>query len=201
MKKLSEKKNILVILTIVLISCLFATRVSASSVVNLTANTTAGQNLTAGNTVQEITQVSTPTFKQVNETVYATSSVSLKSSYSQTSSNVTTLAKDQSITRTGISEETGWSRVVTANNTIAYVQSSYLTTTAPTTTTTTSLTSNTTPTTNNNTSTYKNNTNTNNTNSSLPQTGLEDNTAMIVMMIACVGIALFAYKKIRDYNV
>lgn len=199
MKKLSREKNILVVLTIILISCLFTTNVFASSIVDLTSNTTPATNTTTQGTSQNITQVNntTTTFKQVNETVYATASVSLRSSYSTTSSVVTTLAKDQSITRTGISEDGTWSRVVTANNTVAYVQSSYLTTTAPTSTQTL------TPV-NNNSSTYGNNTNTNkntNSNNSIPQAGIEDNTALIVIMVVCVGSAVFAYKKIRDYNV
>ncbi len=58
--------------------------------------------------------------------------------------------------------------------------------------------------TNNNTNTNtNNNTNTNrnaNTNSSkLPQTGIQDYTIGI-MIIICIASAIYAYKKVKDYN-
>ena len=47
---------------------------------------------------------------------------------------------------------------------------------------------------NSNTSSY------NNTNTTLPQTGIEDFSLWIIIPI-CLASAIYAYKKIRDYNV
>ena len=48
--------------------------------------------------------------------------------------------------------------------------------------------------TNSNTSSY------NNTNTTLPQTGIEDFSLWMIIPV-CLASAIFAYKKIRDYNV
>ena len=48
---------------------------------------------------------------------------------------------------------------------------------------------------NNNTNNTTNNTN----NTSLPQTGIEDGN-IGVLLIICIGSAIFAYKKINDYR-
>lgn len=70
-----------------------------------------------------------PTFQNVNQTVYATSQVNVRASYTTSSNRVGSLQKGQSVTRTGIGSN-GWSRV-TFNGQTAYIDSSYLTTTKP----------------------------------------------------------------------
>ena len=68
-----------------------------------------------------------PTFKNVNETVYATTNVNIRKSWDANSEKIGTLSKGQSITRTGIGSN-GWDKV-NYNGTTAYISSSYLTTT------------------------------------------------------------------------
>ncbi len=70
-----------------------------------------------------------PTFTSVNETVYAESSVNVRSSYSTSSSIVGSLEAGDSVTRTGKGSN-GWSRVQ-YNGQTAYINSSYLTTEKP----------------------------------------------------------------------
>lgn len=70
-----------------------------------------------------------PTFQNVNQTVYATTEVNVRSSYSTSSSRIGSLQKGQSVTRTGIGSN-GWSRV-TYNGQTGYINSQYLTTTKP----------------------------------------------------------------------
>ena len=50
---------------------------------------------------------------------------------------------------------------------------------------------------NQNTSLYNN---TNNNTTKLPQTGIEDSALWLIIPV-CVASALYAYKKIRDYNI
>lgn len=69
-----------------------------------------------------------PSFSSVNETVYATDSVNVRSSYSTSSSVIGSLEKGDSITRTG--KSSSWSRV-TYNGRTAYISSQYLTTEKP----------------------------------------------------------------------
>jgi len=38
-----------------------------------------------------------------------------------------------------------------------------------------------------------------NTNTALPQTGIED-TGLGILLIACIGSAIFAYRKVSDYR-
>ena len=64
-------------------------------------------------------------FSSVNETVYATASVNVRSSYSTSSSIIGGLDEGQSVTRTGIGDN-GWSRI-SYNGSTAYVSSDYLT--------------------------------------------------------------------------
>lgn len=68
-------------------------------------------------------------FSSVNETVYATASVNVRSSYSTSSSIIGGLDEGQSVTRTGIGDN-GWSRI-SYNGSTAYVSSDYLTKTKP----------------------------------------------------------------------
>lgn len=70
-----------------------------------------------------------PNFRNVNQKVYATSQVNIRKSWSTGSAQLGRLEKGDSITRTGIGDN-GWSRV-TYNGQTAYINSSYLTTTAP----------------------------------------------------------------------
>ena len=65
--------------------------------------------------------------KEVNETVYATSTVNVRSGPGTSYEKLGQLAKGDKVTRTGICEN-GWSRVV-YNGKVAYISSSYLTTT------------------------------------------------------------------------
>ena len=70
-----------------------------------------------------------PSFEKVEQTVYATTRVNVRSSYSTDSSIVGSLDEGESVTRTGIGSN-GWSKV-TYNGYTAYVSSDYLTTTKP----------------------------------------------------------------------
>ena len=70
-----------------------------------------------------------PKFTEVNETVYATTSVNVRSSYSADSNKVGSLSSGASVTRTGVGDN-GWSRIVYGDS-VAYVSSDYLTTTKP----------------------------------------------------------------------
>lgn len=70
-----------------------------------------------------------PKFTEVNETVYATTSVNVRSSYSADSDKLGGLSAGASATRTGIGDN-GWSRIVYGDS-VAYVSSDYLTTTKP----------------------------------------------------------------------
>ena len=125
-------------------------------------------------------------FTTVEQTVYATQNTSVYSDYSNTLSSLTTLTKNSSVTRTGISSTGDWSRVRLANGTIGYVKTSDLTTNAPTVTTS--------PTVNQTVTKSEKE-------GSLPQTGIEDNPIMLVVIGGCIITAVFAYKKIKEYNV
>ena len=72
-----------------------------------------------------------PKFTEVNETVYATTSVNVRASCSADSDKVGGLSAGASATRTGIGDN-GWSRIVYGDS-VAYVSSDYLTTTKPST--------------------------------------------------------------------
>lgn len=74
-----------------------------------------------------------PKFTEVNETVYATTSVNVRASYSADSDKVGSLSSGASVTRTGVGDN-GWSRII-YNGNEAYVSSDYLTTTKPSTST------------------------------------------------------------------
>lgn len=104
-----------------------------------------------------------PKFTEVNETVYATTSVNVRSSYSADSDKVGSLSSGASATRTGVGDN-GWSRIVYGDS-VAYVSSDYLTTTKPSTNTGSTQTSK--PSTN----TSKPSTNTGSTQTSKPSTG------------------------------
>ena len=83
----------------------------------------------------ETTEQSTPEvqlFTDCNETVYATTTVNVRDTYSTSGNKVGSLTKAQSVTRTGTGqgEAAGWSRIE-FNGQVAYVNSDYLSTTKP----------------------------------------------------------------------
>lgn len=69
-----------------------------------------------------------PSFTEVNETVYATDSVNVRSSYSTSSNVIGSLDKGDSVTRIG--KSSSWSKVK-YNGQTAYISSDYLTTKKP----------------------------------------------------------------------
>ena len=71
-------------------------------------------------------------FTDCSETMYATTTVNVRSSYSTNSDKLGSLAKAQSVKRTGIGTgaAAGWSRIE-FNGKVAYVSSDYLSTTKP----------------------------------------------------------------------
>lgn len=72
----------------------------------------------------------TMVFEDVNQTVYVTAgTLNLRESPSTDSASITKLSEDTRLTRTGLAD--GWSRVKTSSGKIGYVQSKYLTRTAP----------------------------------------------------------------------
>ena len=95
------------------------------------SNTGSGSNQgsSSGSSGSGSSSSSTPSFTEVNETVYATGSVNVRQSWSTSSSVVGSLSEGQSVTRTGKGSN-GWSRV-TFNGSTAYVSSQYLTTEKP----------------------------------------------------------------------
>ena len=86
---------------------------------------------------KEPVETSAPTeqeqlFTDCNETMYATTTVNVRSSYSTSGNKLGSLAKAQSVKRTGIGTgaAAGWSRIE-FNGKVAYVSSDYLSTTKP----------------------------------------------------------------------
>lgn len=71
-------------------------------------------------------------FTETDETLYATTTVNVRSSYSTDSDKLGSLTKAQSVTRTGIGTgaAAGWSRIE-FNGKVAYVSSDYLSATKP----------------------------------------------------------------------
>ena len=71
-------------------------------------------------------------FTDCSETMYATTAVNVRSSYSTNSDKLGSLTKAQSVTRTGIGtgDAGGWSRIE-FNGKVAYVSSDYLSATKP----------------------------------------------------------------------
>lgn len=71
-------------------------------------------------------------FKDCSETLYATTTVNVRSSYSTNSDKLGSLTKAQSVKRTGIGTgaAAGWSRIE-FNGKVAYVSSDYLSATKP----------------------------------------------------------------------
>lgn len=78
------------------------------------------------------TQQKEQLFTDCSETMYATTTVNVRSSYSTNSDKLGSLTKAQSVTRTGIGTgaAAGWSRIE-FNGKVAYVSSDYLSATKP----------------------------------------------------------------------
>lgn len=92
-------------------------------------NTSGGGSSNTGDDDEEETP--SMSFTSVNQTVYATDSVNVRSSPSTSGTRIGSLSEGDSVTRTGIGD--GWSRIKYKGKT-AYVSSSYITTTKPTST-------------------------------------------------------------------
>lgn len=105
--------------------------------VNSKKTSSSGSNSNSGSSSSNNSKPETtkkPSFDSRNETVYATGSVNVRSSYSTSSSVITTLKAGDSVTRTGRATEyingVLWSKV-TYNGQTAYMSSDLLTTTKP----------------------------------------------------------------------
>ena len=85
----------------------------------------------AGNAESDLEEVDP--FTEVNETVYATGTVNLRSGPSTAHDKVGSLNKSDSVTRVGIgtAEAEGWSRIQLSDGSTVYVSNSYLSTTKP----------------------------------------------------------------------
>ena len=85
----------------------------------------------AGNAESDLEEVDP--FTEVNETVYATGTVNLRSGPSTAHDKVGSLNKSDSVTRVGIGtgEAEGWSRIQLSDGSTVYVSNKYLSTTKP----------------------------------------------------------------------
>ena len=85
----------------------------------------------AGNAESDLEEVDP--FTEVNETVYATETVNLRSGPSTAHDKVGSLNKSDSVTRVGIgtAEAEGWSRIQLSDGSTVYVSNKYLSTTKP----------------------------------------------------------------------
>jgi uncharacterized protein YgiM (DUF1202 family) len=85
----------------------------------------------AGNAESDLEEVDP--FTEVNETVYATGTVNLRSGPSTAHDKVGSLNKSDSVTRvgTGTADAEGWSRIQLSDGSLVYVSNKYLSTTKP----------------------------------------------------------------------
>lgn len=116
--------------------------------------------------IEEETPEVVELFSSVNETVYATTTVNVRDTYSPSGNQLGSLSTSQSVTRTGIGtgEAEGWSRIE-FNGAEAYVKSEYLSTIKVEVSTPTNTTNN-----NTNTSSVSSNSNTTTTTTAKPST-------------------------------
>ena len=116
--------------------------------------------------IEEETPEVVELFSSVNETVYATTTVNVRDTYSSSGNQLGSLSTSQSVTRTGIGtgEAEGWSRIE-FNGQEAYVKSDYLSTIRVEVSTPTNTTSS-----NTNTSSVSSNSNTTTTTTAKPST-------------------------------
>ena len=116
--------------------------------------------------IEEETSEVVELFSSVNETVYATTTVNVRDTYSSSGNQLGSLSTSQSVTRTGIGTgaAAGWSRIE-FNGQEAYVKSDYLSTIKVEVSTPTNTTNN-----NTNTSSVSSNSNTTTTTTAKPST-------------------------------
>ena len=116
--------------------------------------------------IEEETPEVVELFSSVNETVYATTTVNVRDTYSSSGNQLGSLSTSQSVTRTGIGtgEAEGWSRIE-FNGQEAYVKSDYVSTIKIEVSTPTNTTNN-----NTNTSSVSSNSNTTTTTTAKPST-------------------------------
>lgn len=110
----------------------FVTVSPQTDTVTVNAKSTSTDNSgssSSGSSSSGSNQTSKPSFSSVNQTVYATSSVNVRASYTTSSRKIGSLSAGDSITRTGIGSN-GWSRV-TYNGQTAYINTEYLATQKP----------------------------------------------------------------------
>lgn len=111
---------------------------TATATVTVTASSSSGSSSGSSSSSSKKNSSSNtttkPTFTTVNETVYATDSVNVRSSYSTSSSVIGSLKAGDEVTRTGKATKAvngiTWSKIK-YNGQTAYVSSSYLTTEKP----------------------------------------------------------------------
>ena len=96
---------------------------------NSSGNNSSSGNGSSGNSSSGNNATPSMSFTTVNQTVYATSSVYIRESYTTNSDILGSLEVGQSITMTGVGD--GWSRVVTKNGQTGYISSQYLDTENP----------------------------------------------------------------------
>ena len=70
-------------------------------------------------------------FTDTNETVYATTTVNIRSKPDSNSKKLGQLASGNSVTRTGVDTNSGWSEIKLSDGSTGYISSKYLTTTKP----------------------------------------------------------------------
>ncbi len=105
-----------------------STSVNKSVTVTVKAKSSSSSSNSSSSSSSNKTTSSAPSFTSVNETVYATASVNVRSSYSTSSSVIGSLEEGDSVTRIG--KSSSWSKIE-YNGQTAYVSSSYLTTEKP----------------------------------------------------------------------
>lgn len=107
---------------------------TATATVTVKAKSTSGSGSSSSKGSSGSSSQSAPTFSEKNDTVYATDSVNVRSSYSTSSSVIGSLSAGDSVKRTGLATKAvngiTWSRV-SYNGKTGYVSSSYLTTEKP----------------------------------------------------------------------
>lgn len=105
------------------------TKVSGSVKVVVTEVASPSNNNGGNNNDQKPEQPKEPTFKAVNEKLYATGNINVRKSYSADSDKLGSLQTGDEVTRTGVGDN-GWSKV-TFNGGTGYIKSSLLTAEQP----------------------------------------------------------------------
>ena len=92
----------------------------------ITINASAKSNNKTTNNGEKKTE---PTFKSVNETMYATGNINVRKSYTADSDKIGSLGLGEKVTRTGVGDN-GWSKV-SYNGSVGYIKSSLLSSEEP----------------------------------------------------------------------